>query len=676
MEKEKELKGQENFSADRRNLWQLCLWVALLLIGLTTTIYLLQQTPTTYAKLAPLVTALHPTTGERVEVHAENFGKVWDDGGIEIPGNAAIWAPLFSYQPITLTFHLTFSPGPFKIKSGNRVIFSAEEPKPDTWYETSFIPERFEDQPEFKLIFETGDPLRISYIAIDMTERWRPIYSPAGISLTKIGVLLTVLTVLGGTLARLLGWKLVGLCTIGLGGYAGICIVQRLVILIEAGPGGVLNSSLYWEWLVSTFGLLGFTLAFVLLVVPIAGGQTLARLTLQRIVPLIRRYPYLTAILTLAGFNALLTLLFFGITALVNHNFDNIFRFWDGPEYLAIAHTLYDPNDPILKIDGYNRSTLFWAAHFPLYPFLIRLFSIAVGYLPSMLLINYFCGTGFAIVTYHFLKDFNYSRQPLWVACVSLFLPLRWLIYRTVGASEAITIFLIVLCLYQFKRRHYLWAGIWGAGVVLARPNGIFLYGGLGLVLAWEAYQSLGEVSLWQWKRVFAAIKKLLKNFNWRALFCLTPMLAALLAVFALYGWRYGDFFTYFHIEEDVKHLQPFPFRAIHISAGRTEGNFYVYLMQFGGLIWLWQKRHFDLFWIGLVLTLPTVFILHDDVLRYGLLSFPLVLLIPFAGILENKAVKWLAPIVIFAVLLYSTSQLGTNLMNIEGWRLAYDYFK
>lgn len=378
--------------------------------------------------------------------------------------------------------------------------------------------------------------------------------------------------------------------------------------------------------------------------------------------------PFLAVALFLCLSNAFLTFLLFLVPVIQNNGFETLARFWDGPEYLAIAYSLYDPSNPLLHIPHFAQySSLYWGAHFPLVPLAIRLFSPLFGYIGAMFVLNYVFTCGFAIALYRFLRDFGYSKDPLWLTFLALFLPLRWLIYHSVGGSEPAALFFSILCFYQFKKEHYWQAGLWGALVVLARPNGFFLGIGLVLALAWQALEQLRLNSPVAWNRrtllLFGA------GFNWQAALALIPMPLALLAVFSLYGYQTGDFLAYLHIPEDVKHLYPLPFLSLDINVGRGEGDFYYYGLEAAGLILLWRQKRFDLFWVGLVLVLPTFFLLHDDILRYSLPAFPFVLLIPFAAAWESRPARWLVAPALLAVLIYSWSQLNTNQIDLANWQ-------
>jgi hypothetical protein len=150
-----------------------------------------------------------------------------------------------------------------------------------------------------------------------------------------------------------------------------------------------------------------------------------------------------------------------------------------------------------------------------------------------------------------------------------------------------------------------------------------------------------------------------------------------LLAVFGLYGLRYGDFLAYLRIPEPVTHIYPIPFLSMDISVGRSEGDFYYFILETLGLILLWRQKQYDIFWMGFIWFLPTLFLLHEDVLRYSLPAFPFVLIIPFARYLETKYARWLALPALVAVLIYSWSTLNsTNIVDEDTWKRMLELLK
>jgi hypothetical protein len=185
------------------------------------------------------------------------------------------------------------------------------------------------------------------------------------------------------------------------------------------------------------------------------------------------------------------------------------------------------------------------------------------------------------------------------------------------------------------------------------------------LFLAWEA-----GYRMWQERKID------LSYLNWRAVFGLALIPISLLGIFSIFAWRYGDFLAYFHITEEVKHVGLLPFPSLVGGGDGGPGFFYFYLLQAVGLVLLWKQGRRDIFWIGFGIFIYTVFLLHNDILRYSLPAFPLVLAIPFAEYLSGKAARWLALPVLIAVYLYSWGAINLNLAGLDTWQMMKDILR
>ena len=116
---------------------------------------------------------------------------------------------------------------------------------------------------------------------------------------------------------------------------------------------------------------------------------------------------------------------------------DQLFRYWDGPLYLYVARVLYDvpAAHPFVV---YDLPPMYFASHLPLYPMLIRgLSAVTGGHLPAaMMLATLATSVLAAVLFYEVLRQWDLVRSPLWTAVLFSFLPPRWLIYHSVGATE------------------------------------------------------------------------------------------------------------------------------------------------------------------------------------------------------------------------------------------------
>jgi len=71
-----------------------------------------------------------------------------------------------------------------------------------------------------------------------------------------------------------------------------------------------------------------------------------------------------------------------------NSSFEYIYKNYDGPLYIVVAKTFYNP-DLIDKLYlEIKTSPYYFAAHLPLYPLAIRIFSFIFSFLQSMILSN------------------------------------------------------------------------------------------------------------------------------------------------------------------------------------------------------------------------------------------------------------------------------------------------
>lgn len=591
--------------------------------------------------------------------------------GVSVASGSQIRVTAFSFHPVTLHLTVKAGGGNLEIAVNGVKVGGLDRENLAGTYSFSFVPRPQDNaRPEMHFDFNLANPTSpvvLSSLGLDFAEQWQPwLAAKSGLALLLLAVLLAVLAGAAWAGRRVGRWGWLALA----GGVAAVVLLATwLAALLRVGAGGALNAAILWGDLVAVLYLAVFILALGGLVVPVKDGSSLFALVRPALVGFRARRPTLSAALALVGANALATGLLFLVPAVQNNGFATLARYWDGPAYLAVAYSLYDPASPVFAIGTYAQySPLYWCASFPLVPLAIRLFSPLFGYIGAMFLLNFGLSCGFAIALYRFLRDFGYTRYPLWLSFVALFLPLRWLIYHSVGASEPAALFFTILCLYQFKKENYWRAGLWGACGELARPNGFFLGIGLGLWLVWRAFERLRADSTLAWNGQLLIL--FARGFNWKALVRgILPMAGAVLAVFALYGWRTGDFLAYLHIPEDVTHLYPLPFLSLDRGIGRGEGDFYYYGLEAAGLVLLWQQKRFDLFWVGAALAVPTFFILHDDVLRYSLPAFPFVFLIPFAKVFESRPARWLAVPALVAVLVYSWSQLGANQLDQASWQ-------
>lgn len=340
-----------------------------------------------------------------------------------------------------------------------------------------------------------------------------------------------------------------------------------------------------------------------------------------------------------------------------SQGFSTIYRNFDGTEYITIAKTLYNPEETS-KIPQTLPANYF-ASHFPGYSLLILLFAPLLGFLKSMLFVSLLSTIGSAIIFYLLVKNFHLTSQPLWLTLIFLILPARWLVVHSIGSSEPLFIFFILLCFYFLMKFEQTgrWlnihlAGVFGLFAQLTRPPGILLFVALTLFLLWKILQA-GEGSLG---------KRLLKTIYLYHPLILIP--TGLLIIFYWFSFSYGDFFAYFHSGDNI-HLTFPPFQVFNkgqvwVGDIWLEDIVYIFILGFLGAILLLKQKLFILGFFVLTYLTASIFVAHRDISRYLLPVFPF-LLIAFEKILINREFRIVLIIAGLGIFLYAQNFILGN---------------
>lgn len=324
---------------------------------------------------------------------------------------------------------------------------------------------------------------------------------------------------------------------------------------------------------------------------------------------------------------------------------------YDGPLYLVIAKSLYLPS--IIKTFSFVLPVQYYAAHFPLYPGLIRLVSFFITPVHAMLAVTLISSV---IATYFFYKLISIyvdEKKALWITFIFTVFPARWLIVRSVGSAEPLFVGSIIASLYYFKNKKFLLAGLWGAIAQLTKSPAILLF---------MAY-------------VCAVGFPMAKNKNFKDLKHYLPIILiplALLAIFVFYGVRFGDFLAYFHSGDNIHLLFP-PFQIFNYSLPWVgtfwlEEIIFVYLFGILGLLKLMQMKETVFAWFVAIFFATTLFVAHRDLIRYSLPIVPF-LLIAYADVLAKKEFKIAMAVIIIPIYLFSLAYISQNVMPISNWQ-------
>ena len=312
-----------------------------------------------------------------------------------------------------------------------------------------------------------------------------------------------------------------------------------------------------------------------------------------------------------------------------------LFRHWDGPNYLYVARTLYQiPVDhPFVS---YKTTQAYFACHLPLYPLLIRLFSYLFDYPAAMLFVTLLSSAAATYLFYLLIKETEIVAQPFWSAVLFLFLPIRWLTYHSLGATEPLFLALVFGSMLLWRREKYALAFLLVGLSSVTRIVG---------VLVGVAYFCTA-----------------IHQKRWKSIPLMAIMPLPLLLTFGFYAYQFGDFWAYF--SWNAKLLNPMPLKVFLAYASTNNPHHAeLYLMMYflygAGTLMLWRKPLF--FWYSAVFWVFNLFVFHEDLSRYYLPITPFVLIIAYDKVLSRRAMQLMFPFLLFGVYAYSLPLIEQN---------------
>jgi hypothetical protein len=319
-------------------------------------------------------------------------------------------------------------------------------------------------------------------------------------------------------------------------------------------------------------------------------------------------------------------------------------RYYDGPLYAVVSKTFYAPNAAVYH--ALYLPPAFYAAFLPGYPVVIALFSLVMNPLVAMLVANVALSALAVVMFYVLVSRFKLVHDPFLSSLLFLFFPPRWFLYRSVGASEPLFILLSLFMIYYLKEDDPGKATLFGVAATLTRIWGVLIF----FVL----------IGTWLWNK-----KLTVKRF---ALAMAIP--ASLLALFSFYAYSVGNFFAYVAVNQNLLNtpLLLIPTTAVlaqSSSAFAAEWYVVLFFLYSLGIVKLYEKRLRELFLYALVMFLPLLFVLHQDISRYLLPIAPFALIIGFDELIPKKRVYFLFPFALLCVAayLYCVAVLPTNLL-------------
>ena len=332
---------------------------------------------------------------------------------------------------------------------------------------------------------------------------------------------------------------------------------------------------------------------------------------------------------------------------------------YDGPIYLVIAKSLY--NQEFIKWNfQFPLPIEYYAAHFPLFPALIRVFSVFIGFPYAMLFVTVTASVLATYFFYKFIRQYQNEANSLFLTLVFSVFPARWLIVKSVGSAEPLLIAGVIASIYYFQNKKYLLAGLWGALAQLAKPPGILLFVAYFLAILVPAI----KIALTTNKNI---LKMLEVKKYWPILFI--PL--SLVLVFSLFGIQLKDFWAYFHSGDNV-HLMFPPFSIFNYSAPWVgtfwlEEVIFIYLLGILGVLKLIKEKDSVVSWFTGIFILSILFVAHRDILRYALPAVPFIIK-AYANTLVTKEFKIAFAVIIIPIFLFSLAYISQNIMPISNW--------
>jgi hypothetical protein len=314
----------------------------------------------------------------------------------------------------------------------------------------------------------------------------------------------------------------------------------------------------------------------------------------------------------------------------------DVYRFWDAPNYLTIARGGYDvrPDNPLL---AYVRTPTYFLVHFPVYPALVRLLSF-FGYEPALLLVSVLATTIATVLFYRLCRDVWKLSSPEFLTIVFLFLPPRWLLYRSTGSTEAVYLALTLMAISFFERSHVARASVAGALAALTRISGLMIAPAFGIVM-------------------------LLRREKLRRIAWLLLIPAALAGYFAYCASRTGNFLEYFSQHGDkMSVFIPFGFLPELFRKGLYHQAEFHILLALVYAVGTSRLRSFPvIFWYCAFELVLHLFISTEDWSRYFLAMAPFALIVGFRDVIDTRAFRWIFVPYVVTAFVYAWSVIPLN---------------
>ncbi len=360
-----------------------------------------------------------------------------------------------------------------------------------------------------------------------------------------------------------------------------------------------------------------------------------------------------------------------------------IYKNWDGPNFVLNAITGYDPIQ-IGKHAFAHQPNEYYANHFPLYSWWIAILGPVVGYFVSALVVNVCSNLILNIIFYQWIS--KYSSYPLWLTFVFTIFPPRYWIVRSVISPEMLLIAFVLTALWKWERGLYIRAGIIGLLAVLTKFQAIILAPAFALSLAVQQLPQLNAMTC-EWR------KKWHQKFDPTAIIAIMAPVVGYFLVALFYQDKFGDFNAYFNGQKGVGMGAALPFSMFNnaekwVGTGWLEHTVLYFVGMFTLIGKLWteikiqnakvkskssglERAHihpvyliFALGYASMLSLIPQV-----DIMRLAMPLAPLFIM-AFHEFFESKTFRTGLLLSMPAIYLYALNFIMTNQAGITDWGL------
>ena len=360
-----------------------------------------------------------------------------------------------------------------------------------------------------------------------------------------------------------------------------------------------------------------------------------------------------------------------------------IYKNWDGPNFVLNAITGYDPIQ-IAKHTFAPKPYEYYANHFPLYSWCISLLGPVIGYFQSAVVVNICSNLLLNIVFYKWIS--KYSHHPLWLTFVFTIFPPRYWIVRSVISPEMLLIALILSALWKWERGHYKRATLLALLAVVTKFQAVILAPVFLLTLVLQSLPPISKTTC-EWR------KKLHTEFTASMLLPIFAPILGYVAVAIFYQYRFGDLHAYFNGQKAVGMGAALPFSMFNsaekwVGTGWLEHTalYFVGMFTLVGKLWTeikiqnakvksksseLEEAHihpvylvFAIGYTAMLTLIPQV-----DIMR---LAMPLasIFIMAFHKFFESKSFRIGLYLSLPAMYLYALNFIMTNQAGISDWGL------